>query len=72
MSAPRSTYDKPRRSDAVGLLTMLRDGEKAWTAAVQHEGDDGAHYDLWMQAHRKYRRWARWVQAVLDSGGGGE
>jgi hypothetical protein len=58
MSKPRSTYDQPRRQDAVGLLTMLR------TCARMIKGDS--------KEARKYRTWARLVKAVLDAGWGEE
>jgi hypothetical protein len=66
---PRQTYDKPRRSDAVGLLTALRDD--AVFAAEMQRGE-GAHSTHWALKASKYRAWARWVKAVLESGGGGE
>ena len=56
----RKTYDRPRRKDAVGLVTMLRDEAKRARSAA------------WPDSARRYERWARWVKAVLDNGGGGE
>jgi hypothetical protein len=69
MSKPRSTYDQPRRQDAVGLLTALRDD--AVFAAEMQRGE-GAHSTHWALKARKYRTWARWVKAVLDAGWGEE
>jgi hypothetical protein len=68
----RSTYDKPRRSDAVGLLTMLRKGEKSYADACRASGLRGMYSAKWRATAMKHRTWARWVKAVLDSGGGGE
>jgi hypothetical protein len=59
---------KIRRRDAVGLLTELRD--EAFYAGKMQRGE-GAHNTYWARKARKYRAWARWVKAVLDSGNGG-
>ena len=58
--------NKIRRRDALGLLTMLRD--EAFFCRFLQDGNDVVSAKHWAARARKYRKWARWVKAVLDSG----
>lgn len=58
--------NKIRKRDAVGLLTMLRD-EALFCRNMQQCADAESAKELATLA-RKYRKWAHFVKAVLDSG----
>jgi hypothetical protein len=58
--------NKIRRRNAVGLLTMLHD--EAFFCRLLQDGTDFVSAKHWAARARKYRKWASWVKAVLDSG----